>query len=67
MVITDPKIVKQLAVKDFDYFMDHRVVITEETDPILGNMLTALTGHKWKGENKNLNFAIFVQNFAFQR
>lgn len=49
--VTDPKLVKQMAVKDFDYFMDHRVVINEEIDPIIGNMLTALTGQKWKGRN----------------
>jgi cytochrome P450 family 9 len=51
VIITDPKIVKQLAVKEFDNFQDHRVVLNEEIDPILGSMLTMLTGQKWKGEN----------------
>jgi hypothetical protein len=49
-VIYDPKIVKQLTVKDFDSFQDHRVMLTEDIDPIMGNMLTSLTGQKWKGE-----------------
>lgn len=49
VTIRDPKIIKQLAVKDFDYFMDHRVVITEDIDPMFGKMLTALTGQRWKG------------------
>jgi hypothetical protein len=51
-VIYDPKIVKQLTVKDFDSFQDHRVVLTEDIDPIMGNMLTSLTGQKWKGEKR---------------
>lgn len=54
-MIADPKIVKQLGIKDFDNFQDHRSVLTEEIDPILGNMLTMLTGQKWKGLLKYSN------------
>ncbi|CAO1441602.1 unnamed protein product [Diamesa hyperborea] len=34
--LRDPKIIKQLAVKEFDHFMDHRTLITEEMDPLVG-------------------------------
>lgn len=47
--VRDPKIVKHLAVKEFDHFMDHRVVITEDIDPMFGKSLVSLTGQKWKG------------------
>lgn len=49
MFVRDPKIVKQLAIKEFDYFMDHRSVITENIDPMFGKALVSLTGQKWKG------------------
>lgn len=48
--IRDPKIVKQLAVKDFDYFSDHRVIITEDIDPWFGKILISLQGQRWKGK-----------------
>jgi cytochrome P450 family 9 len=50
VLIRDPKLVKHLAVKDFDHFMDHRVLITEELDPMFGKTLVSLQGQKWKGQ-----------------
>lgn len=50
VAIFDPKIVKQLGVKDFDSFQDHQVFITEDIDPLLGKLLTVITGQRWKGE-----------------
>lgn len=54
--VRDPKIVKHLAIKEFDYFMDHRSVITKEIDPMFGKALVALTGQKWKGRSIKLSF-----------
>lgn len=48
-LIRDPKLLKKLAVKDFDYFMDHRVVIDESTDKMFGKSLISLKGQKWRG------------------
>lgn len=31
-MIKDPKMVKKIAVKDFDHFVNHRFEITDETD-----------------------------------
>jgi cytochrome P450 family 9 len=66
VIITDPKLVKHLAVKDFESFQDHRGVITEDIDPILGSMLTALTGQKWKGGVSFENLSIFVKFNFYQ-
>jgi hypothetical protein len=49
-VIRDPKLAKKLAVKDFDYFVDHRVVLDENTDKLFGKSLFSLQGQKWRGE-----------------
>lgn len=46
---------KQLAVKDFEYFTDHRVIITEEIDPMFGKSLVSLKGQKWKDMRSTLS------------
>lgn len=48
--IRDPKLVKKLAVKDFDFFTDHRSVIDESIDKLFGKSLVSLRGQKWRGE-----------------
>ncbi|XP_072400637.1 cytochrome P450 9e2-like [Diabrotica undecimpunctata] len=48
LVIKDLNLIKQLGVKDFDYFMDHRPFIPEKADPLWGKNLFALTGQRWK-------------------
>uniref|UniRef100_A0A1L8E408 Putative cytochrome n=1 Tax=Nyssomyia neivai TaxID=330878 RepID=A0A1L8E408_9DIPT len=47
-IIRDPELVKQLAVKEFDSFTDHRSVISSEADPIFGKSLISLKGDDWR-------------------
>jgi hypothetical protein len=55
--IRDPELIKKLAIKDFDYFMDHRLLFTEEMEPTFTKALFALTGQKWKGNvNRKMKF-----------
>lgn len=35
-MIKDLEMIKQIAIKDFDHFANHRFEITDETDPLLG-------------------------------
>lgn len=49
--IRDPKLLKKLAIKDFDHFPDHRTIIDEKVDKLFGKSLVALTGDKWRGGN----------------
>ncbi|XP_070502406.1 probable cytochrome P450 9f2 [Chironomus tepperi] len=55
VLIRDPQIIKQLTIKDFDHFMDHRVLITEDIDPLFGKNLVSLTGDKWKDMRATLS------------
>lgn len=48
--VRDPKIAKQLAIKDFDNFVDHRVIIDETVDKMFGKSLINLKGQKWRGK-----------------
>lgn len=48
-IVRDPKLLKKLAVKDFDSFLDHRAFLDENVDPLLGKGLFSLRGQKWRG------------------
>lgn len=55
VLILDPEIVKQLAVKEFDNFSDHKAVFKENSDNLFGNSLFALQGQKWKDMRATLS------------
>ena len=48
-IVRDPKLLKKLAVKDFDSFADHRMFLDEKIDPLFGRALFSLQGQKWRG------------------
>ncbi|KAJ3645291.1 hypothetical protein Zmor_022957 [Zophobas morio] len=54
-VLKDPDLIKQVAVKDFDHFQDHRTFIPEGSDPLWANNLVALTGKKWRDMRTTLS------------
>lgn len=53
--IRDPQLVQSIAVKHFDHFVDHRVIIDEKLDPLFGNVLFSLRGDKWRDVRKILS------------
>lgn len=55
LVIRDPELIKQITIKDFDHFMDHRGVIPDEGEPIFKKNLISLKGQKWKEMRSNLS------------
>ncbi|XP_066259970.1 cytochrome P450 9e2-like [Euwallacea similis] len=49
LVLKDPEIIKQLTIKDFDYFTDHgNFAVSEEVDPLWSKNLFALKGQRWR-------------------
>lgn len=46
--LRDPDVIKQLVVKDFDHFEDHKTFVDEKSDRLFGNSLFMLTGHRWR-------------------
>lgn len=53
--IRDPEMVKQLAVKDFDHFEDHRSFVDDDVDALFGNSLFMLHGEKWRDMRATLS------------
>ncbi len=46
--VRDPKIFKRLAIKDFDYFENHRDFVDAKMDELFANTLFLLQGEKWR-------------------
>ncbi|KAJ8928369.1 hypothetical protein NQ314_019100 [Rhamnusium bicolor] len=44
LLLKDPDLIKQIAVKDFDHFTDHRTLVPENIDPLWGRNLLTLKG-----------------------
>ncbi|XP_020298107.1 cytochrome P450 9e2-like [Pseudomyrmex gracilis] len=48
ILIRDLELVKSVMVKNFNTFMDHIDFVDETLDPLIGNLLIALRGEKWR-------------------
>lgn len=44
LLLKDIEIIRQIGVKDFDSFVDHRSSINQDTDPLIGRNLINLKG-----------------------
>ncbi|KAH0999931.1 hypothetical protein HUJ04_008167 [Dendroctonus ponderosae] len=48
LIIKDSELLKQITVRDFDHFTDHRTFVDADVDPLWAGNLFALTGQTWK-------------------
>ncbi|XP_071445857.1 probable cytochrome P450 6a14 [Hetaerina americana] len=48
LILIDPEVIKQVMVRDFEYFTDRPSVIMRRQDPHVANLLLSLKGKKWK-------------------
>lgn len=54
-VFRDPEAFKRIAIKDFHYFEDRRVLFDEKMDSLFGNNLVSLHGEKWRQMRSTLS------------
>lgn len=47
LVLTEPELIKEILVKNFDNFHSHGIKINEKADPLNGNLFFK-SGHEWK-------------------
>lgn len=55
LIISDPEVVKRIAVKDFEHFLDHRVIFEEQNDSLFAKSLVSLKGQRWKNMRATLS------------
>lgn len=54
-IARDPDVIRQLTVKDFDYFEDHRSFVESDSDKLFGNSLFMLRGNRWRDMRATLS------------
>ncbi|XP_069676196.1 cytochrome P450 9e2-like isoform X2 [Periplaneta americana] len=55
IMIRDPELLKNVTVKDFEFFLNHRNPFSEEVEPLFGKGLFNLQGQKWKDMRSTLS------------
>ncbi|XP_034939877.1 cytochrome P450 9e2-like [Chelonus insularis] len=61
VLIRDPELIKDVTVKHFENFVDRRVFIDVDADPLFGGNLSALGGDRWR-EVRNLLSPTFTSS-----
>ena len=54
-VIRDLELVKAVSIKDFDHFVNHRMHIDVNNDPLMGRSLFAMSDAKWREMRSTLS------------
>ncbi|RZC37545.1 p450 domain containing protein, partial [Asbolus verrucosus] len=65
LILRDPDLIKQITVKDFDHFVDHRSFVPEDSDPLFAKNLFSLTGQKWRDMRSTLSAAFTSSKMKF--
>ncbi|XP_025157104.1 cytochrome P450 9e2-like [Harpegnathos saltator] len=53
--LRDPELIKDVMVKDFEHFPDHKTFSNEEVDPLFGKNVFSLRGNRWKEMRNTLS------------
>lgn len=68
VLIRDPDLIRDITVKDFDHFPDHRAFVDEEIEPLFGKNVFALRGDRWREMRNTLSpsFTASKMKFMFE-
>ncbi|KAK4874008.1 hypothetical protein RN001_013368 [Aquatica leii] len=55
LYIRDIDLIKRITVKDFDQFIDHNNIISEDVEPLMGKNLFNLKGQRWRDMRATLS------------
>ena len=61
LMLRDPELIKAVTIKNAEQFPDHRPLVYEEMDPLLGGMLFTQRGDQWK-EHRNMLSPTFTSS-----
>lgn len=54
-ILRDPQLIKQVTIKDFEHFLNHRVDVSEQTDPLMAKNLFFIKNQEWKDMRSTLS------------
>ncbi|XP_011150787.1 cytochrome P450 9e2-like [Harpegnathos saltator] len=55
VLLRDPDLIRDVMVKDFEHFPDHKSFASEEVDPLFGKNVFSLRGNRWKEMRNTLS------------
>lgn len=61
LMIRDMDLIKDMSIKDFSYFPDHKTFVEMDLDPLFGGNLFGMSGDRWK-EVRNLLTPAFTSS-----
>lgn len=54
-LIRDPELIKKIAIKDFNHFVNRNMGLDHNTEPLLGRSLLMMSGQKWRDMRSTLS------------
>ncbi|KOC61106.1 Cytochrome P450 9e2 [Habropoda laboriosa] len=61
LVIRDPELIREITVKYFDHFTDHKAFVDEDIEPLFSKNVFMLRGERWR-EMRNILTPTFTAN-----
>ncbi|XP_012543609.1 cytochrome P450 9e2 [Monomorium pharaonis] len=68
VLLRDPELIRDVMVKDFEHFPDHRSFVDEDLEPLFGKNIFALRGDRWREMRNTLSpsFTASKMKFMFE-
>lgn len=54
-LLRDPELIKQVTIKNYEHFLNHRIDVGEKTDSLLANTLIFMKNQRWKEMRSTLS------------
>lgn len=54
-LINDPDLIRDITIKDFDYFLNHHFQLDKQLDPLLGRTLFSMSNQSWRDMRSTLS------------
>ncbi|KAF5289036.1 hypothetical protein FQA39_LY03915 [Lamprigera yunnana] len=65
LYIRDLDLIKKIAIKDFDHFIDHNTFIPKDVDPLMEKNLLGLKGQRWRDVRATLSPSFTISKLKF--
>ncbi|XP_071633835.1 cytochrome P450 9e2-like [Temnothorax longispinosus] len=63
--LRDPELIRDIMVKDFEHFPDHRIFVDESVEPLFGKNVFSLRGDRWKEMRTTLSPSFTASKMKF--
>ncbi|XP_011705668.1 PREDICTED: cytochrome P450 9e2-like, partial [Wasmannia auropunctata] len=65
LIVHDPELIKDIVVKDFEHFPDHRNFLDENAEPLLSKTVFGLRGDRWREMRNTLSPSFTANKMKF--